>query len=118
LLFAGGVRFYADGPDPNNPSTEWYAISVKHEWALITSLVILVVLFIITFIAGLYIPILYKQSKMLYFQSDEYKQNVIKYANMDLKKYSILKIKWLKKLGYIDKVRYSFYKKPTKKTKK
>jgi hypothetical protein len=22
LLFAGGVRFYADGPDPNNPSTE------------------------------------------------------------------------------------------------
>jgi competence protein ComGC len=72
-------------------------------------------LFIISFLLGLYIPILYKQSRMLYFKTDEYKQTVIKYGNMDLKRYSIKQIKWLKKLGYISKVTYLYYKKPNKK---
>lgn len=114
LLFVDGLRFYQDGSGKDTPNTEWYT-GVKYKWAFVVSIVLLAILFIITFLAGLYVPILYKQSKIFYFESDEYKQNVIKYSNIDLKKYPVKKIKWLKKLGYIDKVTYLFYKKPEKK---
>lgn len=114
LLFVCGLRFYPNGPDKNNPSTDWY-VGIKYTWAFIVAMILLIFLLIITFLAGLYIPILYKQSRIFYFQSDEYKQNVIKYSNMDLKRYPIKEIKWLKKLGYIDKIVYLYYKNPEKK---
>lgn len=107
LLFIDGLRFLPNG---TNDDTNWYA-GINHRWSFIVAIVGLVIFFIITFLLGLYIPILYKWSKMLYFQTDEYKQKVLKYTDANLGKYSNREIKWLYKLGYISKTTYLYYKK-------
>jgi hypothetical protein len=116
LLFVDGLSFHSDGnPDVTPyPNTDWY-YGIKNTWAFAVAISVLFILFIVSFLSAIYFPILYKGSKLFYFQTDEYKQNVIKYANTDLKRYSMKEIKWLKKLGYIDKITYLFYKKPSKK---
>jgi Mn2+/Fe2+ NRAMP family transporter len=93
LLFTAGLRFYPDGdPSVGNNNTNWY-VGVKYGWACYTAITLLIILFIITFVMAIYIPILYKRSKQLYSQSEEFKEHVIKYANADLKKYSKTEIK-------------------------
>jgi competence protein ComGC len=103
-LYLDGLRFNADS-DPSG----WYS-GLQYGWRFIVAVTLFVVLLVIAFCLGLYFPILYKQSKILYFQSEDYQQKVIEYGNADLSKYHIKNIKWLKKLGYIDKIRYQFYK--------
>jgi hypothetical protein len=51
----------------------------------------------------------------MYMQTDEYKQQVLKYGNEDLMQYKLKDLIWLKKLGWISKTDFDLAK--TKKIK-
>jgi hypothetical protein len=57
-----------------------------------------IVLFVIStisaiFIGGIYFPLIFKNSKDLYMQTDEYKEKVKEYSNKDLNKFNKKQLK-------------------------
>ncbi|MDR2369221.1 MAG: hypothetical protein LBD63_01155 [Mycoplasmataceae bacterium] len=99
LFYFYGLRFNAEDPIPYKNGTN------------IIFLVLGIFLFVIAMILGIiiggvYFPILYKQSRDKYKETKEYKQQVIKYNAIDLVKFTKRELKWLKKLGWINKIVY------------
>lgn len=99
LFYLYGLRFDSQKADPYDNGT-----NLAYFAAGIVVFIIAVVLAII--IDGIYFPLLYKNSREIYMSSDEYKQQVEKYSEIDLIKFTNRELKWLKKLGWINKIEY------------
>jgi hypothetical protein len=110
LFYCWGLRF-----DPNRPSP--YDGGTGSILFLVFGILLFVLITIITcLLGGVYFPMIYKLSREMYLQTDEYKQQVLKYDNEDLTKYKLKDLLWLRKLGWINKTDFDLAK--TKKNKK
>lgn len=87
--------------DPSYPN--W---TITNSYLFGFGLFFFICLLFLTGILAFYIPIVYKKSRMIYFQTEKYKKNVEFYENSDLNKFTKKELKWLFKLGYIKKVDY------------
>jgi hypothetical protein len=81
-----------------------------------------IVLFLLSVIYGIYVaiylPILFKESRSLYMQTNQYQENVKRLAMMDLSKLTTKEIKWNYKLGFINKTTFLYHKHQLKKAKR
>ncbi|MDR2823023.1 MAG: hypothetical protein LBV37_00590 [Mycoplasmataceae bacterium] len=118
LLFIGiiflfycisGVFFYLYGLRFNPDSDPNYIVTVKFGWALYVGLALFILATIVAFIIGIFIIIMYKESRRLYFQTTEYLKKLAFYQSEKLEKYSLKELKWIYKLGYIDRITYRLY---------
>lgn len=99
LFYYYGLRFDSKKPLPyDNGNKNAFLVSGLALFFLATICTV--------FIGGLYFPLVFKNSKALYMQTDEYKQQVSKYSEIDLSKKDKKEIKWLKKLEWISKNQY------------
>lgn len=99
LAFAfSGLRF---DPDVNK-----YTIVGETPYQVII-LSIGAIAFTIAIILGIWtaiiIPVIFKQSQITYYQTEEFEQIKLKYMESNLKRKNKKDLKWLLKLGYIDK---------------
>lgn len=103
LLGLSGLTF-----DPNSPDyyPYWALTTAGQITEFIFGLIFLLVAFGFGIFMAIYLPGIYKESQDKYFKSDKFKETRIKYMTEDLSGYSLNDLKWLKKLNYIDKVKY------------
>ena len=71
----------------------------------ILGLVLFIVGTILLVLFGFYLAAIFNKSRLIYFKTNEYAKNKLKYMEKNLTKYSIKEIKWLYRLCYIDKAK-------------
>ena len=97
LMFTlGGLRFNPDAPYTWTDNVGLFAGGIV---CFVIGIILMIVFSI--FLAGIF-----NESRFLYFETDQYKNEKLKYMESDLSNLSKKEIKWLYKLKYIDKIKY------------
>ncbi|WEK82939.1 MAG: hypothetical protein L3I91_02255 [Mycoplasma sp.] len=104
LLFVfGGLQYDNNSPDQYSIN-DWYNKMNRIFW--IIGLVLFTSATIIGLILSVVLPKIYKDSRANYFASNDFKQKRLKWMKKDLRRYSKHDLKWLKKLNFIDQIKY------------
>lgn len=108
LFIASVVLFYFYGLrfDPNKPAPYAYTDSVNAVFLAFGIILFIIAVVLGVVIGGIFFPQLFKNSKELYMRTNEYKQQVQKYSEIDLTKFTFRELKWLKKLAWIDQIEF------------
>lgn len=103
LIGLSGLKF-----DPDNPDyyPYWVLTTIGQKVEFTFGLIIMLLDFAIGVFFAFYLPGIYKESQNKYFRTEKFKQIRIKHMTEDLSIFSLKELKWLKKLNYIDKVKY------------
>jgi hypothetical protein len=86
LFYFYGLRFNENSPVPHVDGT---------EYGFLAGGIVLFLLGMIigSVVCGMYFPMLYKQTREIYLNSDEYKQQVHKYSDIDLDSFTKRELK-------------------------
>lgn len=117
IFIAGAALLTIEGVKFNQNSTSQYEYNNGNIICIIVGVIIICIGLIFGIWLSIYLPYVYKESRDLYFQTKEYKQKRLKYMEADLTNEPIRELKWLKKLGYIDNVKFEATKLAIKKIK-
>jgi hypothetical protein len=86
FFYLYGLRFNPNAAIPYSSGTKTLFLALGIIIFIVAS--ILAILFL-----AIYFPLLFNNSKVLYTQSDEFKQQVLKYSEADLSKYDKKELK-------------------------
>lgn len=110
IVLIASVLLGLSGLSFNSESAEYYPYWSLTTASQITEFVFGIIFLLVAFGFGtfmaIYLPGVYKESQDKYFKTNKFKETRIKYMTEDLSDYSLNELKWLKKLNYIDKVKY------------
>ena len=100
LMFTlGGLKF-----NPEDPSTPY--VWPDNIGLFVGGIICFVIGAILLILFSVNLAGIFNESRFLYFETDQYKEQKLKYMESDLSNLSKKDIKWLYKLKYIDKIKY------------